>query len=154
MQCYDRRNNELKRREMERKNSLVSGRSLDSQLAHVYSVLFYESKVHFEVQISNEITYSPLVQQCKLQNFMASRPKLQYTRKNPSGLCQLLWRGCVPRCYPGSTPGVDPRSQGVIPRRFKRKKIVTDGQTEGWTDLTAKIMIQILVNERQNILKS
>ena len=28
----------------------------------------------------------------------------------------------MPRSYPGSTPGVDPRSQGVIPRRFKRKK--------------------------------
>ena len=27
-----------------------------------------------------------------------------------------------PGGYPGSTPGVDPRSQGVIPRRFKRKK--------------------------------
>ena len=35
-------------------------------------------------------------------------------------------------------PGVDPRSQGVIPRRFKRKKIfvTSDGhQTpDGWTD--------------------
>ena len=43
----------------------------------------------------------------------------------------------MPRGYPGSTPGVDPRSQGVIPRRFKRKKIfVTDGgRTKyGWTD--------------------
>ena len=38
----------------------------------------------------------------------------------------------------GSTPGVDPRSQGAIPRRFKRKKIfvtyvrtheLMDGQT-------------------------
>ena len=41
------------------------------------------------------------------------------------------------RGYPGSTPGVDPRSQGVIPRRFKRKKnFVTDGQTSdtGQTD--------------------
>ena len=28
----------------------------------------------------------------------------------------------MPRGYPGSTPGVDPGSQGVIPRRFKRKK--------------------------------
>ena len=45
----------------------------------------------------------------------------------------------MPRGYPGSTPGVDPRSQGVIPRRFKRKKIFvtdgrTDGLTNGWTD--------------------
>ena len=43
----------------------------------------------------------------------------------------------MPLGYPGSTPGVDPRSQGVIPRRFKRKKIfVTDkGRThEAWTD--------------------
>ena len=41
----------------------------------------------------------------------------------------------MPRGYPGSTPGVDPGSQGVIPRRFKRKKIfVTDeGRTDGWT---------------------
>ena len=40
-------------------------------------------------------------------------------------------------CYPGSTPGVDPRSQGVIPRRFKRKKnFVTDGHRtpHAWTD--------------------
>ena len=29
----------------------------------------------------------------------------------------------APEGYPGSTLGVDPRSQGVIPRRFKRKKI-------------------------------
>ena len=38
----------------------------------------------------------------------------------------------MPRGYPGSTPGVDPRSQGVIPKRFKRKKIFVtppDGRT-------------------------
>ena len=29
----------------------------------------------------------------------------------------------MPRGYPGSTPVVNPRSQGVIPKRFKRKKI-------------------------------
>ena len=42
----------------------------------------------------------------------------------------------MPRGYPGSTPAVDPRSQGMIPRRFKRKKIfVTDGhRTDGRTD--------------------
>ena len=45
----------------------------------------------------------------------------------------------MPRGYPGSTPGVDPRSQGVIPRRFKQNKIFvtyerTDGRTDGWTD--------------------
>ena len=45
----------------------------------------------------------------------------------------------MPRSYPGSTPGIDPRSQGVIPRRFKRKKIfvtneLTNGRTHGWTD--------------------
>ena len=41
----------------------------------------------------------------------------------------------MPRGYPGSTPGVDPRSQGVIPRRFKQKKIfVTDVRTDGRTD--------------------
>ena len=42
----------------------------------------------------------------------------------------------MPRSYQESTPGVDPRSQGVIPRRFKRKKFfVTHGRTdEGWTD--------------------
>ena len=28
----------------------------------------------------------------------------------------------MPGSYPGSTPGIDPRSKGVIPRRFKRKK--------------------------------
>ena len=45
----------------------------------------------------------------------------------------------MPRGYPGSTPGVDPRSQGVIPRQFKRKKIFvteyerTDGRTNAWT---------------------
>ena len=41
----------------------------------------------------------------------------------------------MPRGYPGLTPGVDPRSQGMIPRRFKRKKnFVTNGRTDGWTD--------------------
>ena len=47
----------------------------------------------------------------------------------------------MPRGYPGSTRVVDPRSQGVIPRRFKRKKFfVTDGRkpetgrTDGRTD--------------------
>ena len=45
----------------------------------------------------------------------------------------------MPRGYPGSTPGVDPRSQGVIPRRFKQKKnFVTDARmdarTNTWTD--------------------
>ena len=45
----------------------------------------------------------------------------------------------MPRGYPGSTPGVDPGSQGVIPRRFKRKRnFVTnerkDARTDGWTD--------------------
>ena len=43
----------------------------------------------------------------------------------------------MPRGYPGSTPGVDSRSQGVISRRFKQKKIfVTDGMTDerNWTD--------------------
>ena len=45
----------------------------------------------------------------------------------------------MPGGYPGSTPGIDPRSQGVIPRRFKRKKnFVTDGRTHErtnvWTD--------------------
>ena len=41
----------------------------------------------------------------------------------------------MPQGYPGSTPGVDPRSQGVIPRRFKRKKnFVTNGRTHGGTD--------------------
>ena len=46
----------------------------------------------------------------------------------------------MPRSYPGSTLGIDPRSQGVIPRRFKRKKFfvmnvmnvtnVTEGRTD------------------------
>ena len=44
----------------------------------------------------------------------------------------------MPRGYPGSTPGVDPRSQRVIPRQFKRKKFfVTDERTpdtKAWTD--------------------
>ena len=45
----------------------------------------------------------------------------------------------MPWSYPGSTPGIDPRSQGVIPRRFKRKKIfVTNGwmnaRTNTWMD--------------------
>ena len=35
---------------------------------------------------------------------------------------------------PGVNPGVDPGSQGVIPRRFKRKKIfVTNVVGAGWT---------------------
>ena len=42
----------------------------------------------------------------------------------------------MPRGYPGSTPGVNPRSQGVIPRRFKRKKNFCDGNRtpDRWTD--------------------
>ena len=43
----------------------------------------------------------------------------------------------MPWSYPGSTPGIDPRSQEVIPKRFKRKKIfVTDAgrRTDGQTD--------------------
>ena len=46
----------------------------------------------------------------------------------------------MPRGYPGSTPGINPRCQGVIPRRFKqKKKIVTEyvrthALTHGWTD--------------------
>ena len=48
---------------------------------------------------------------------------------------------------PGVNPGVDPGSQGVIPRRFKQKKIFvtdvrTDGRTyDGQTDVTAEIVI-------------
>ena len=38
----------------------------------------------------------------------------------------------MPQRYPGSTPGVDPRSQGVIPRRFNRKKnFVTERRKDG-----------------------
>ena len=45
----------------------------------------------------------------------------------------------MPRGYSGLTPGVDPRSQGMIPRRFKQKKIFVtngrkDGRKDGWTD--------------------
>ena len=50
----------------------------------------------------------------------------------------------MPRGYPGSTPGVDPGGQGVIPRRFKRKKIFVTRDTgtpghrdTGWTDRRA-----------------
>ena len=58
-------------------------------------------------------------------------------------------RGCVPRGYPGSTLGVDPRSQGVIPKRFKQKKIfVTDGRRtngrrtkDGRTDVKVEIVV-------------
>ena len=44
--------------------------------------------------------------------------------------------GLRARGLSGVNLGVDPGSQGVIPRRFKRKKIfVTDGRTDkGWTD--------------------
>ena len=39
---------------------------------------------------------------------------------------------------PGVNPGVNPRGQGVISRRFKRKKIfVTDTHTDTWTDRRA-----------------
>ncbi len=52
----------------------------------------------------------------------------------------------MPRGYPGSTPGADPRGQGVIPRRFKQKKIFvtdarTDGLTYGRTDVSVEIVI-------------
>ena len=48
---------------------------------------------------------------------------------------------------PGVSPGVDPRSQGVILRRFKQKKnFVTDGRThartsDGQTDVTVEIVM-------------
>ena len=64
----------------------------------------------------------------------------------------------MPWSYPRSTPGVDPRSQGVIPRRFKRKKFfVTYGRTYGstytWTDRRdggnsdVDILIQYLIGK-------
>ena len=37
------------------------------------------------------------------------------------------------RGYPGSAPGIDSRSQGVIPRRFKRKKNFVTNVVGGWT---------------------
>ena len=45
--------------------------------------------------------------------------------------------------YPGSTLGVNPRGHGVIPRRFKRKKVLvteprTDGPTDGHADRRAR----------------
>ena len=43
----------------------------------------------------------------------------------------------MPRGYPGSTLGVDPRSHEVIARRFKQKKFCdeqTNGLTNGRTD--------------------
>ena len=45
----------------------------------------------------------------------------------------------MPHRYPGSTPGVDPRTQGMIPRQFKQKKNFvtygrTDARTDTWTD--------------------
>ena len=61
------------------------------------------------------------------------------TRKGPLGPCYLLRRGCMPRSNPGSTPGIDPRSQGVIPRQFKRKKFLR--WTDGRTDVTVEIVI-------------
>ena len=49
----------------------------------------------------------------------------------------------MPRGYPGSTLGVDPIGQGVIPRRFKRKNFfVTDeGRTDGQTDVKVEIVM-------------
>ena len=44
---------------------------------------------------------------------------------------------------PGVNPGVDPRSQGVIPRRFKRKKKICDARTAGRTYVTAKIVFKM-----------
>ena len=57
---YDRNNElKLKGKEMEREKKCLNGRSLDSFqlcLLTLQYVLFYESKVQFEVQISNKIT--------------------------------------------------------------------------------------------------
>ena len=40
----------------------------------------------------------------------------------------------MPWNYPGSTPGIDPSSQGAIPMQFKQKKnFVTDERTHKWT---------------------
>ena len=55
----------------------------------------------------------------------------------------------MPLGYPGSTPEVDPGGQGVIPRRFKRKKIfVTPGHgtrdtgtSDGRTDVIVEIVM-------------
>ena len=45
---------------------------------------------------------------------------------------------------PGVNPGVNPRSQGVIPERFKQKKILwrTHGRTkDGRTDVKVEIVV-------------
>ena len=50
----------------------------------------------------------------------------------------------MPGGYPGSTPGIDPRSQGVIPRRFKRKKnFVTDERTNERTDERTDSLLEL-----------
>ena len=50
--------------------------------------------------------------------------------------------GVNPRGYPGSTPGVDFRSQWVSSRDLSEKKIfLTDERTEGRTDLVVIIVI-------------
>ena len=48
-----------------------------------------------------------------------------------------------PGGYPGSTPGVNQKSRGMIPRRYKRKKnFVTDGgRTDGRTDVKVEIVV-------------
>ena len=60
----------------------------------------------------------------------------------------------MPRSYPGSTPGIDPWSQGVIPRRFKRKKnFVTDGLMDGQTDVINEIVMSILNKIGENSMR-
>ena len=57
------------------------------------------------------------------------------------GTVQLLRRGLVPGAHPGSASGINPGGQGMIPRRFKRKKnFVTHEHTDGQTDVTADIV--------------
>ena len=49
-----------------------------------------------------------------LQSLESARPLRGHLLAPPEGLCA--------RSYPGSTPGADPKRQGVIPRWFKWKK--------------------------------
>ena len=68
-------------------------------------------------------------------NFMeVSFQRLEITRKCPlRGHILAPPEGLRTPELPGVNPGIDPGSQGVIPKRFKQKKILRrtpDGQTD------------------------
>ena len=67
---------------------------------------------------------------------------------NSTRKCPLGGHCLAPPQGPGTrgTPGVNPGGQGVIPRRFKVKKIfVTYVRMDGWTPRRIDVSVEIVI---------